>query len=305
MDGETRLAAHRLKLRHFHFVAALAATGSMARTADRLSVSYPAVVKTRLEIEEVLGAKLTQGRGDGATLTDIGACLVSASHRILNELDCAAQEIAALQGGLNGHVIVGVRSQDALRWLAPRITQFRAGFPGVSISFVDGLHESVARGEVDLGIARAGPARWPNELVLQPLFAIRSVIVASGAYRQASLDWPALLQAAWVLPPVGTPLRDNLENYLSHRGLPSPDNFIEGSDAMVQKELLRAGSFVAVSSEEVARGLVEERIAQVLKGDVTAFDDHIALIWRAHRRMHPAVYTLKRFLLGKTERRVA
>lgn len=303
MDNAGHMLTNQLKLRHLRFIATLAETGSMVRTAERLCISYPAVAKTRLEIEDVLGTRLTTGRGETASFTDAGKCLVAASHRILNELSNVAEEISALRDGLQGHVVVGVRSLDALRWLAPRINQFRASFPGVSISLVDGLQEGVANGEVDVALARGGPLRPQTTLALERLFAIRSVVVGSGAYLKSrrlvskGIGWSTLLNEPWVLPPVGTPLRDKFDDYLNHQGLPGPANVIVGSDAMVQKELMRSGSFLGLSSEEVARSLVQENIARILDVNVSALDDHIALIWRAETRMHPAVFRFKRFLL--------
>jgi len=290
-----------LKFRHLRFVLALAETGSLARTAEHLSVSYPAVVKTRLEIEEMLGARLISGRGDAAAFTEIGACLVQASRRILAELECTGEEIAALRDGLYGHVTVGVRSPDALRWLAPLVVQFRGRFPGVSISMVDGLHESIARGEVDLGLARVGPARWPRELAFEALFTIRSVVVGSGDCARSAAarpDWPSLLRRPWVLPPVGTPLRDRLDEFVRSHGLDGPADTIVVSDAAAQSEMLRAGSYLGVASEVVARYLVARGIARVVVDALAPLDDHIALIWRANARMHPAVLQFKRFVLA-------
>ena len=167
---------------------------------------------------------------------------------------------------------------------------------------VDGLHESIARGEVDLGLARAGPARWPRELAVEALFKIRSVVVdSSGNCATSSTarpDWPSLLRRPWVLPPIGTPLRDRLDEYLRSRGLDGPADTITVSDAAAQSEMLRAGSYLSVASQAVARDLVARGIAQVAVNALAPLDDHIALIWRANARMHPAVLQFKRFVLA-------
>jgi DNA-binding transcriptional LysR family regulator len=284
---------------------ALADTGSMARVAERLSVSYPAVVKTRMEIEAVAGGRLLTGRGDAATLTEIGACLVEASRRILSELDCASEELAALRDGLHGHVVVGVRSLDALRWLAPAVVEFRRRFPDVTLALVDGLHQDIARGDVDIGLARVGPAHPFGELAFAPLFAIRSVVVGSGAcawLEGEAAEWPALVGQAWCLPPGGTPLRDRLDGYIQAQGLLLPANVLEISDMTAQVEMLNAGSFLGVSSEEVAHELVARGIARIVAGALPALDDHIALIWRTQSRLHPAVAKLKHFLLEWLDR---
>jgi DNA-binding transcriptional LysR family regulator len=294
----------RLKLRHMRFILALADTGSLARTAERLSVSYPAVVKTRLEIEEAIGARLLSGRGSACTFTEIGACLVETSRRIISELDCASEEVAALRDGLHGHVVVGVRSLDALRWLAPAIVAFRRRYPGVRVSLVDGLHREIARGDVDIGLARVGPDRHPEGLAFAPLFAIRSVVVGSGRYANAAKRagpsaWRRLVAETWCLPPAGTPLRDRFEEFLHAQALPLPHDVIEISDMTAQVEILRAGDFLALASEEVARELTTRDIAQVVLKGLQPLDDHIALIWREDSRLHPVVSRFKQFLLDE------
>jgi DNA-binding transcriptional LysR family regulator len=291
------------------FIVALADTGSMSATAERLSVSYPAVVKTRLEIEDAIGARLLNGRGAACTLTDIGALLVDASRRILAELECVGDEVAALRDGLNGHVVVGVRSLDALRWLAPAVVAFRRQYPAVRVSLVDGLHQDIARGQVDIGLARVGPERERDGLQFAPLFAIRSVVVGSGRFarlaeRKRAPAWSALVGEPWCLPPGGTPLRDRLDDFIRSQGLPPPEDVIEISDMMAQAEMLRAGEFLGVSSEEVARELQRAGIARVVMKPLQPLDDHIALIWPAtgagaDSRLHPVVMRFKQFLLDQ------
>lgn len=296
----------RLKFRHLRFVLALAETGSMVRTAERLSVSYPAVVKTRLEIEDILCSRLLSGRGDTAAFTEIGLCLLQASRRILAELDCAGDEIAALRDGLSGHVVVGVRSPDALQWLTPALVEFREKYPGVSVSLVDGLHQSIARGEVDIGFARAGPLRGMQGLAMQPLFTIRSVVVGSGSCAlrpRAKPAWASLLASPWVLPPAGTPLRDRFDEYLARRRLHAPANALSVSDSSAQMEMLRAGSFLALSSESVAQELADRRIASVVVTKLAALDDHVVMIWRSHEPLHPALLHFKQFVLDYDARR--
>lgn len=302
MSQTPNALASRLKLRHLQFMLALADTGSMTGTAQRLSVSYPAVVKTRQEIEDIVGARLISGRGNTASLTEIGACLANASRRILDQLDCTADEIAALRDGLNGHVVVGVRLLDALRWLAPAVRDFRAAFPGIAISLVDGLHENIVRGEVDLGLARAGPNRWGDRLAFKPLFPIRSVVVGSGTLTQrqrTAPDWPALLAQPWCLPPTGTPLRDRFEEHLATLGLQSPANILVISDMSAELEMLRTGSYLGLCSEKVALELAERDIAQAVTAPLSGLDDHITLIWQADVPMHPAVRQFKQFLLQR------
>jgi hypothetical protein len=62
---------------------------------------------------------------------------------------------------------------------------------------------------------------------------------------------------------------------------------------------LRAGDFLALASEEVARELPSRDIARVIITGLQALDDHIALIWRDDVRLHPVVSRLRQFLLDE------
>lgn len=303
MTISSRISTH-LKFRHIRFMLTLAETRSMARTALRLSISYPAVVKTRQEIEDVIGARLLDGRGDDTTLTEVGASLVRACARISAELDCAGEEITALRDGLKGHVVVGLRVRDALRWFAPAAVAFRQRYPGISLSLVDGLHQDIAEGRVDLGLARIGPARKTEELEFAPLFPIRSVIVGSGVFAAApaggGVPWSDMVLGSWCLPPLNTPLRDRFDDFLNNRNVPRPKDVIEVSDIAAQVEIMRAGAFFGITSQDTGRELQRTKIARIV-ASVPELDDDIALIWRAKARLHPAVFQLKQFILDQID----
>ena len=63
---------NRIKFRHLQCFLEVARLGSLARAADRLAVSQPAVSKTLKELEEVLAAQLFERGKSGAALTEAG-----------------------------------------------------------------------------------------------------------------------------------------------------------------------------------------------------------------------------------------
>lgn len=296
--------AQRLSLRHLRFVRVLAETGSLARTAERLAVSYPAVVKTRKEIEAVVGARLIAGRGDTATLTAVGQRLADSGAQVLEVLECLSEELVSLRDGLRGHVVVGVRLSDGLRWVAPAIVEFRARHPAVTVALVDGLHQSVAEDAVDIALGRMGPPRWVGVLAFEPLLPVRAVVVSSdpavpAAGPDGTVDWPALLARDWCLPPQGTPLRDRFDDLLRAQQLLPPASVTVINELATHVELMKAGPFVGLCSERSGRLLQHDGTARVVSPPLPALDDHLALIWRAQRRLRPVVQTLKDFLLQR------
>lgn len=289
----------RLKLRHLRFVRVLAEAGSLQRAAERLAVSYAAVVKTRQEIEAALGAPLLTGRGDAATFTPVARAIDASAQRVLHELDCLGEEILELRSGLRGHVTLGVRLSHALHWLAPAIVEFRAMHPGVSMALVDGLHAAVAAGEVDIGVGRIGSPRWQGALAFTSIAPIRSVVVGSGEAMPLAgteLSWERMLAQEWCLPPAATPLRDRFEDLLRERELSPPARVIEFDGFQTHAQLMRSGSFLGLCSEPAGRALESEGVARILHGPVPELDDQVALFWRARHSLRPVVRSLRDFL---------
>ncbi|MCA0324704.1 MAG: LysR family transcriptional regulator [Proteobacteria bacterium] len=305
-DGaSSQQLAGRLKLRHLRFVLVLAEAGSLQGAADKLAVTYAAVVKTRQEIETVIGTPLLVGRGKAVALTPVAHAIHQRALRVLHELDCLGEEVVALRSGLCGQVTVGVRLSHALHWLAPALVDFHVMYPEVSMSMVDGLHLAVAEGAVDIGLGRAGSSRWHGRLEFTPIAPVRTVVVASGSVMaavDAHSSWPDMLDHEWCLPPMGTPLRDRFDDFLRQRGFGSPKRQIEINDLNTHAELMRAGSFLGLCAEPTGSALEGEGVARIVHGPVPELDDHIALFWRADQTLRPVVRNLRNFLQQRAAR---
>ncbi len=306
MPWPNNVLSSRLKIRHMRFIVTMAETRSLTLAASEMAISYPAAIKTRQEIEEAIGGRLTTGRGESAQFSEIGERLLRSCRLILDELDCTGEEISALRHGLKGKVSVGVRVIDGLRWVAPALIEFRHLYPGVEVSLVDGLHEEALRGTVDLVIARLGLAKETAALSFHSLRKIRSVIVSSRSLatgRPSGAKPPplkALLSGSWCLPPTGSPLRDRFDAHLRLNNLAAPTDVLIASDGTSLAELLRAGQLYGISSELVAPELVAAGIARIVIPTIPELNDDLALIWKSDARHHPAVVTLKAFLLERT-----
>src|SRR5258706_10771765 len=86
--------ARDVQLRHLRCLLAVAQEQNLARAAEKLSLSQPAVSKTLAELESLAGAKLVYRGRRGARLTDAGDQLLAHALRILESVAEAAQSLA-------------------------------------------------------------------------------------------------------------------------------------------------------------------------------------------------------------------
>src|SRR5262245_7792522 len=107
-----------IRTRHIESVLAVAKAGSMQRAAREAHLTQPAISKLIVELEEVLGANLFERSKRGVALTECGQAFVGRARLLLNDLENARDEIAAIARGEVGVVRVGVLPVAEARLLA-------------------------------------------------------------------------------------------------------------------------------------------------------------------------------------------
>src|ERR1044071_4630920 len=95
MDLVDRVAS-RLKLRDLRLLDTVVRQGSMAKAANQLNLSQPAVSKAIAEMEYVLGVRLIDRGRQGVEPTPHGAALLKRGVAIYDELRQGVAEIERL-----------------------------------------------------------------------------------------------------------------------------------------------------------------------------------------------------------------
>ena len=85
-----------VQLRHLRCLVAVAQERNLARAADRLALSQPAVSKTLVELETLAGQRLVDRGRHGARLTAAGQDLLAHALHVLEAVGDAGQ---SLDGG--------------------------------------------------------------------------------------------------------------------------------------------------------------------------------------------------------------
>ena len=95
MQWDERIG-RRIKLRDLHVLLATIEFGSMARAAQRLSISQPVVSKTISALEDLLGLRLLDRTPQGIEPTAYGRALLACGTAVFDDLRRGVQEMEFL-----------------------------------------------------------------------------------------------------------------------------------------------------------------------------------------------------------------
>lgn len=155
--------------------------GSFTKAADALEISKAAVSKYVNRLEQRLDARLLHRTTRRLTLTEAGEALYARSAAALAELGEAENDVAQLTGKPRGMLRVSAPTYFGSTTLAPRIKEFRARFPEVTLDLdlSDRLVDLVKeRFDVAIRIS----AMHDSSLVATRLAPCPTALVGSPAY---------------------------------------------------------------------------------------------------------------------------
>jgi DNA-binding transcriptional LysR family regulator len=253
-NWEARIG-RRLRLRDLHVLLTVAQCGSMARAAQQLSVSQPAVSKAIQDLEHTLGVRLLDRGPRGVDPTLYGAALVRRGMAAFDELHQAVGEIEFLANPTRGEVRVGCNESLSVALLPGVIERLGATHPHVTVHvslMVQAINLDVRElreRNVDLIIARGIFPVPEDDLRAEVLFH-EPMLIAAGARshwaRRRKLELSDVIDARWIMyPPHGPPGMLVNEAFRS-RGLPVPRPSVTTASFHLREALLAAGDYLTV-----------------------------------------------------------
>jgi DNA-binding transcriptional LysR family regulator len=280
-----------VQLRHLRCLVAVAQERHLARAAERLALSQPAVSKTLSELEAIVGTRLVDrskaGRRGVQGLTAAGEQLLAHALRVLEALDASAQAVAPAAGGRIERLRIGALPSVAPALLPIALARLRDGWPKVQImvkSAANGvLLDELRAGELDLVVGRMSDPRLMGGLSFELLhteplvFAVRAghPLALKAASVQAVLGYPLVVYGE------GTSPRHNTESFLSARGLVLPTNALQTLDVAVARALVAVSDAVWITPLGAARGeLADGRLVQ-LRIETAGTEEPVGLLQRS------------------------
>ena len=298
--------ARGLQLRHMRCLVAVAQERHLARAAERLAVSQPAVSRILAELETLAGAPLAErsdsGRRGIRGLTVAGERLLVFALQMLDSVDNAASALRPASAGQAQRLRVGALPSAAQSLLPAALVRLQQQVPGltleVQVSSNDRLLDDLRAGALDIVVGRMSDPSLMEALGfellrIEPLvFVVRTGHPLAG--RRAGLK--ALSNHAWVVYPEGTVPRHNTESLVAAHGLAMPGSLTQTLDMAVARGMvLRSDAVWITPVGAVQQDLAEGRL-QRLRVDSVGTEEPVGLLRRREGVVPPAADVLSALL---------
>jgi len=297
MDNHVDMIPGRVKFRHLQCFLQTARLGGVAKAAQSLGVSQPAVSKSLAELEEILGVELMERSRAGVSLTPVGEMF----------LRYAGASVAALRQGLDGVarskmaeetlLTVGVLPSVAGRLVPTAVDRFRRASPGVTLKIVSGpnLHllDQLRLGAVDLVLGRLGAPASMAGLSFQHLYSETvSFVVRPGHPLHVAPDLDRIVDYPVLFPDNEAAIRGIVERYLIANGIGHIPDRIETVSNDFGRAYTRRSDAVWIISSGVVAIDVAEGMLDVLPFDVADTTGPVGVTTRADTEIAPATRLL-------------
>lgn len=135
--------------------------GNFTVAAEELALTQSAISKQIRQLEETLGVVLFDRTKGRVTLTALGERYLRSARRILRDYETETHAVIA-SAGSETTLNVAVLPTFASRWLIPRLPDFQARHPSLTINFSSEMKPfDFTEKSVDVAIHHGAPS-WPH-----------------------------------------------------------------------------------------------------------------------------------------------
>jgi LysR family transcriptional regulator, low CO2-responsive transcriptional regulator len=305
-----------LSLRQLEVLKAVVDAGSMARAAQRLFMTGPAITQQIQQLEKTLGVPAFDRIGRRLRLTAAGDRALAAANDVHTRLAALAKEMDALRKRDDGTLHLGILATGT-HILPPLLAEFRRLAPGIAVHMVVSTRAELTRrvldGDVDLALMGRGPESAPdgaaasaNPLTREPFASNPHVIIAWPGHPLAAARGIApieLRHESIVQREPGSGTRAMLDNFLAmHRITPRERVPVSGNEMAKHAVMSQLG--ISLTSAHTL--FLELRTGALVRLDV----DHTPIVrtWyvvhHSERWLPPAAAAFRDYLLDEGARKV-
>jgi DNA-binding transcriptional LysR family regulator len=252
-----RLAAHisrRLKLRHLNVLLAVAEWGNMARAAEHLAISKPAVSKAISDLENTLGVRLLDRSPQRLELTLYGRAFLKRSIAIFNDLGTSVRELESLADPTAGELRIGTTPVMAAGLVRAVVDRLSRQYPRlafrVTIGDLPDLQDRELREhDIDLMIGRLPEAIPAEDTETEVLLHENAFVVAgknSPWTRRRKIELAELINEPWSLAMPESFPGVFAERAFRERGLAHPRTGMRSQSLEMLLAMIATGRFLGI-----------------------------------------------------------
>jgi DNA-binding transcriptional LysR family regulator len=304
IDWESQIG-RRLKLRDLHVFSTVVQRGSMAKAAQHLGVSQPAVSEVIADLEHALGVRLVDRSAQGVEPTIYGGALLKRSVVVFDELKQSIRDIEFLSDATTGEVRIGCMESIWYTLLPGIVLRFSEQYPRIEVHVEQvsnamefpGLRERKYDCLLQRMVVPLTDGLAMDDLNLEVLFDDMFVVVAGVNNRWArrrKIDLAELIDEPWILGAPHTWHHALAEEIFRARGLSVPKPSVTTVSIILRARLVAAGPYLATFLTSVVRQLIADHYAvTALPVDLPAKPVAAVIVTLKNRTLSPAV---ERFL---------
>src|SRR5215468_11367740 len=280
----------RIRLRHLSCFVVVAQERTLARAAERLHLSQPAVSKTLAELEGLAGRRLVERGRAGAQLTQAGEQFLRYAVDVTQALEAAAAAldqtgtppIQTAQVGALPTVAGGLLAQAIARVCQRRP---HAGI-GVRTASNPELLVALKSGDVDFVVGRMAEPAMMQGVSFELLYAESLTIVTRPdhpllATGGGSVSPFALLDYPLVIPGAGTMPRHHAEGFFEAQGIALPLGCTETQSVSVGRALALLSDAVWITPQHAVQLDIDRGWLRRLNVPVPGSAEPIGLLCRS------------------------
>ncbi|MBF8644052.1 LysR family transcriptional regulator [Pseudomonas pudica] len=242
-----------IRYKHLVLIDTLARTRNMHATATLMNLSQPALSKMLRDLEQQFGFALFERLSRSMPPTELGEYVVRYAQNALAESQQFVDQVNRLRNGGHGFLRVGGIFASTAQVLPQAIAAIKARSPLLSIEVIeqssDHLLAMLEQNKLDIMIGRFTEARFEQLFDFQPLEPEPFSLVVNSTHPlnlDTSISPESLSAWPWVLYPLGTPIRNRLEQAFKIVGITTPSDSVETISMPVFLQLLQAAPMIAV-----------------------------------------------------------
>lgn len=303
-------ALTRLKLRQLRLLVAVGSHGNIQNAARELGISQPAATKMIQDLELDFEVKLFSRTNRGVIPTVFGDTMIKHGKLIFAQVSNAAQELDDLNEGNSGRVVIGTLLAASTGLLPVAIDILLADRPKVAIKISEGTNEvlmpALLSGEIDLVVGRLPSHRHRDKIKQEKLFEDRILAVIGNQHPLAqmeSLSFEQIKPFGWILPPIETSLRRQVDHFFISQQQYMPSLAIESVSYLTNRALLQSRDLIGfMPAEVIAQDLESGNLSQ-LDWDVPFGQGPIGISYRDDTSLSPASHAFKQALHQAAQQR--
>lgn len=266
---------------------------NLARAAEALGISQPALTRAVQRLEARFGAQLFVRTPRGVEPTPIGESLRARAERARLVLDDAEREVGQLAAGKVGKVRIGAGQLPAglvSRALLPRFLVERpAAQVQLHVAFNAELFDLVESGHLDFAVAGLADTA-PANLAFRELAATGMSVVVRAGHPLTKLKRPNardLVAYRAAAPSAGTAARQTFESRVVELGLALPPHALETNsfDALLAA-ISTTDAYTLAAVDDAFQHAAQGRLVAIDIPEV-AFTQRIGIVTRTDAYLSP------------------